>query len=122
MFAVIYSCLQGGRIRIIVNEGTIETKFMCEHLIELDKELKAKGIKETFRGAAWSDNCREWVYYDCVLDLEKIRARYSFPGYVETYRNDDAKSGMEAGFVCERCKDAVMGIHPHFGEGKRTIV
>lgn len=94
---------------------------MCEHLIELDSELKATGIKETYRGKAWSDNCREWVYYDCVLDLEKIEQRHKFPSFVERHRNDDNKSGMEAGFVCNICKDAVMGVHPHFGTGKRTF-
>lgn len=42
---------------------------MCEHLIGLDKELKSLGIRETYRGQPWSENCREWAYYDCVLAL-----------------------------------------------------
>jgi hypothetical protein len=91
---------------------------MCEHLISLDTELKAKGIKEKFRGKAWGDNCREWVYYDCVLSLEKIKARYDFPDFVKIHVNDDNKSGMEAGFYCDVCKDGVMGLHSHFGQGK----
>lgn len=90
---------------------------MCEHLAGLDIELKKQGIKETFRGEAWS-NAREWVYYDCVLNLEKIRLRYNFPDFVEDHVNDDNKSGMEAGFYCNRCKDGVMGHHTNFGKGK----
>jgi hypothetical protein len=94
---------------------------MCEHLIELDNELKARGIKETFRGQPWSDNCREWVYYDCVLDLQKIRDRHRFPFCIEAHVNDDMRSGMEAGFVCDACKDAVIGVHPHFSQGRKIV-
>ena len=94
---------------------------MCEHLIDLDSYLKAKGIKETFRGQAWTDNCREWVYYDCLLDRESLRKRFDLPAFVIDHTNDDNKSGMEAGFVCELCKDGVMGAHPYFGKGKEMV-
>lgn len=91
---------------------------MCEHLIGLDNELKARGIKETFRGQAWTENVREWVYYDCVLRVEQIKERYGFPDFVRSHVNDDSKSGKESGFYCVLCKDGVMGLHPDFGEGK----
>lgn len=94
---------------------------MCEHLKRLDIELQERGIKEIFRGQAWSNNTREWVYYDCVLNLDKLRSRYNFPDFIKTHINDDNKSGMEAGFYCDQCKDGVMGIHPHFGQGKVQI-
>lgn len=91
---------------------------MCEHLAELENELKSKGIKETYRGQPWSDNCREWVYYDCVLDAEKLKSRHNFPACVIISRNDDQRSGRELGFYCEQCHDAVMGFHPEDGKGK----
>ena len=94
---------------------------MCEHLIALDKELKSMGIKETSRGQPWTGNCREWVYYDCVLDLEKIRTRYKFPSFIESHSNDDPRSGLEAGFVCDQCKDGVVGVHPSLAKGKQVI-
>ncbi|MFT3794104.1 hypothetical protein [Flavobacterium sp.] len=94
---------------------------MCEHLAALDNELKANGIAEIFRGQAWSDHCREWVYYDCVLDLEKIRQRHQFPDFVKIHVNADNKSGMEAGLVCEMCADAVIGVHPDLGKGKTVV-
>ncbi|HJW29718.1 MAG TPA: hypothetical protein VJ508_10830 [Saprospiraceae bacterium] len=94
---------------------------MCEHLIGLDEELKRKGIKELFRGQAWSDNSRQWVYYDCLLDLEAIRQRFHFPNFILNHVNDDPKSGTEAGFVCMHCHDAVMGFHPDYAEGKAKI-
>ncbi|GAB4422170.1 MAG: hypothetical protein OHK0039_37990 [Bacteroidia bacterium] len=90
---------------------------MCEHLTALDDELKAKGIRETFWGQPWSANCREWVYYDCVLALEALRQRHRLPDFVKVHINDDDKSGLEAGFYCEVCKDAVMGQHPRVGGG-----
>lgn len=94
---------------------------MCEHLIGLENELKASGIKETYRGQPWSKNCREWVYYDCVFDLGKIRERLLLPLFIENHVNDDNKSGLEAGFVCDQCKDGVIGVHPQVGKGKRIF-
>lgn len=91
---------------------------MCKHLAELENELKSKSIKETYRGQPWSDNCREWVYFDCVLDVEKIKSRYNFTPCVTISRNDDQRSGRELGFYCEQCRDAVMGLHPEDGKGK----
>jgi hypothetical protein len=94
---------------------------MCEHLEALDRELKEKRIKETFRGQAWSENSREWAYYNCVLDIKKIKLRYNFPSFVTIHVNDDSRSGLEAGFVCEQCKDAIMGIHPSLQQGKIVV-
>jgi hypothetical protein len=85
---------------------------MCEHLQALDLELRDKGIQETYRGQAWSDNCREWVYYNCVLDVDSLTRRFDFADCVKVHANDDPRSGTEKGFVCELCHDAVMGRHP----------
>jgi hypothetical protein len=95
---------------------------MCEHLIALENELKAQNIKETYRGQPWSDNCREWVYFDCALDLERIRKRYNFPDFISTHVNNDSRSGLEAGFVCDQCHDAIMGHHPSLASGKIKIL
>lgn len=72
---------------------------MCDHLLRLDQELKLKGIKETSRGQAWSKNCREWVYYDCVLALEKLKQRFAFPDFITIHTNHDERSGLEAGVL-----------------------
>jgi hypothetical protein len=50
--------------------------MLCEHLQPLEKEILEAGIKETFRGEAWTKNCREWVYFDCYLDRESIKKRF----------------------------------------------
>lgn len=81
----------------------------CQHLYALEAELIAAGIKETYRGKAWSLNCREWVYFDVVLDISSIAARMKFPPCVEVHENLDPKSGTERGFVCNECNDGIMG-------------
>lgn len=73
--------------------------------------MQARGIKETFRGQAWSDNCREWVYFECVLDLAALRARFDFAPFVADHVHRGTHDGAEAGFVCNQCDDAIMGAH-----------
>jgi hypothetical protein len=54
--------------------STCLLRMTCEHLLPLEEALLAEGIRETSRGQAWSENCREWVYFDCRLDLPLISA------------------------------------------------
>lgn len=85
--------------------------MICEHLQPLEKELISKGINELHRGQPWTDHCREWVYYDCFLDAEKIKLRLQLPTFVEHYYNDDPVSGLEEGLFCNECEDAIIGYH-----------
>lgn len=86
--------------------------MVCEHLAALERALIESGAAETFRGQAWSDNCREWVYFACVLDLPALRARFAFAPCVEDHVHRGTHDGSEAGFVCTVCHDAIMGRHP----------
>jgi len=83
----------------------------CEHLRQLALEIIAAGVRETFRGMAWSDNSREWVYFDCYLDRKGIRKRMGLPECVLDHEHLGTHSGQEAGFVCAKCHDAIMGLH-----------
>ncbi len=83
---------------------------MCEHLREFEAELTALGITTTFRGVAWTANCREWVYFRCFIDLHAVRARIRFDPCIVDHINDDPKSGRERGFVCTEHDDAVIGL------------
>ena len=96
---------------------------MCEHLSELENEIKQQGIPETYRGQAWGDNCREWVYFDCYLDIRSLRRRFHLPEFINHHRNNDPKSGTEEGFECTLCNDAIMGLNWKFrkGDGKKII-
>jgi hypothetical protein len=92
--------------------------MVCEHLRELEEQIVASGITETYRGKAWTENCREWVYFDCYLVADAIRQQFALPSCVTNHANHDARSGREAGLVCEECNDAIMGLHPSDAVGK----
>ena len=84
--------------------------MVCRHLIALEEEIKKAGARETTRGQVWTRNCREWVYYDVVLDVFALAERLNLPACVKVHENLDCKSGTERGFYCEECKDGVMGL------------
>ncbi|MCB0843354.1 MAG: hypothetical protein KDE26_08885 [Bacteroidetes bacterium] len=83
--------------------------MVCKHLSPLEQELIASRIPETYRGKAWGQGTREWVYFDCVLDLESLQQRFQFDDCVEVHQNLDPKSGQESGFYCKSCLDGIMG-------------
>jgi hypothetical protein len=95
--------------------------MVCNHLIELEKALIAEGYKETFRGKAWSDNVREWVYFDVCLDIPKVRERFVFDSCVVDHEHLGTHDGQEAGFVCMEHDDGIMGVHPQFSRGVETF-
>jgi hypothetical protein len=84
----------------------------CEHLRALEEELIAAGHQVQYRGSPWSRNCREWVYFDVVLDTDAIRKRMSFAACVKVHSHRGTHDGAEHGFECAEHHDAVMGIHP----------
>jgi hypothetical protein len=83
--------------------------MVCEHLQQLEQAIIKAGIKETFRGQAWTKNCREWVYFDCYLDHESIKKRFSLSDHIVEHEHRGTHDGQESGFVCENCNDAIMG-------------
>jgi hypothetical protein len=95
---------------------------MCEPLQPLEDYIKAQKIPEIFRGQAWSDNCREWVYFDCVLEPESLKAKFHLPSFVTTHENTDEKSGTELGLVCTHCNDAIMGLHPNHSSSAKLLI
>jgi len=84
----------------------------CEHLRPLEEELTARGIRETFRGEPWETGTREWVYFECVLDLPALRARLALAPCVADHVHRGTHDGSEAGFTCQEHHDAIMGAHP----------
>ena len=83
--------------------------MVCEHLEILETALIDAGVRVTYRGQPWSRNCREWVYFDAAMDVEAIRDRFGLEPPVSTHENTDPKSGIERGFYCSACHDAIMG-------------
>ena len=83
----------------------------CEHLRELEQALIDAGMKEIYRGRAWSES-REWVYFDCILDLQETRTGFDLPAFVKDHVHRGTHDGTEQGFYCEKCRDGIMGRHP----------
>ena len=81
----------------------------CEHLRALEQAILGRRIRETFRGPAWSKNCRECVYFDCFLDIETLRGRFLLADCVEDHVHRGTHDGQERGFVCSLCHDGIMG-------------
>ena len=95
--------------------------MVCEHLRQIEEELVAAGMQETYRGQAWSENCREFVYFDCVLDLQSIRKRIELAECVIDEEYLGTHMGSESGFYCKQCKDGVMGHHPRGGGSHKVF-
>lgn len=85
--------------------------MICEHLRHLEQAIIARGIPETFRGKAWSLNCREWVYFDCYIDTDAVSKAMSLPACVQVHAHRGTHDGQERGFVCATCHDAIMGLY-----------
>jgi len=85
--------------------------MLCEHLSQLEQALIDRGIAVTFRGQAWSMNCREWVYFDCFLDVTEIRKTFSFSECVQDHSHRGTHDGQEVGLVCTVCHDGIMGLY-----------
>lgn len=83
--------------------------MICEHLRPLEQAIIALGARETFRGQPWSQNCREWVYFDCYIDTEAVSHSFPLPACVKAHAHRGTHDGQERGFVCSQCHDAIMG-------------
>jgi len=81
----------------------------CEHLQPLEGAMIARRIPVTFRGQAWTENCREWVYFACFIDTQAVRERISLADCVHEHVHRGTHDGQERGFECSLCHDGVMG-------------
>jgi hypothetical protein len=83
--------------------------MVCEHLKDVEAAMLAQNLRATFRGQAWSNNCREWVYFDAWLDNAAIRSSFTLAPCVQDHSHRGTHDGQESGLVCETCHDALMG-------------
>ena len=82
----------------------------CVHLQPIELWLRRAGHKVTYMGQAWSDNCRIWIYFDVVINRNKIKDAMKLADCIEEHVHTGTHSGREAGFICRSCFDGVMGI------------
>ena len=78
-------------------------------LRSLAKKLIEKNTRITFYGKSWSENTADWIYFDKVLDLKKIRNKFSFGENIIEHQNLDNKSGLESGFIDKNTNEGIMG-------------
>ena len=83
----------------------------CNHLREVEEAMIAKGIIEKFRGRAWAQDCREWVYFDCYIDIAAVRQMFKLDACVRDHSHRGTHDGSENGIECEKCKDGIMGMY-----------
>ena len=78
-------------------------------LRNLAKKLIKDNSQITFYGKAWSENTSDWIYFDKVLDLKKIRSKFAFGENIIEHQNLDIKSGLESGFIDKNTNEGIMG-------------
>ena len=96
-------------------------QMVCEHLAPLERELLTAGLPVSFRGQAWTEQCREWVYFQCYLDRPAIRRRLALTECIRDHDHLGTHDGQEAGFVCAFCHDGIMGVHSSYAAGVRVF-
>ena len=86
----------------------------CKHLRALEQDLINNSVEITFRGKAWSKNCREWVYFDRVFDdAEALIKQFNLDRkYVRVHKHIGTHDGTEIGVKCIQCHDGIMGRLP----------
>ena len=102
-------------------ESTSE-KRVCEHLRAVDEYIRGQGVRVAAVCTPWSRNCRNWVVYEnVVLDAEGLRVKFELPEFVIVHSHRGTHDGSEHGLVCERCHDALIGLHPAVNAGVRVV-
>lgn len=94
---------------------------ICEHLRPLLAYLLEQGAQVTYAGQPWSQNCRRWVYFNVVLDIDALKARFAPGNIVEPHIHRGTHDGAEQGLYCSEHHDAVMGLHADIPAGRPTI-
>jgi hypothetical protein len=89
---------------------TWQQTMTCEHLRPLEQAMIAAGMAETFRGQAWSNNCREWVYFNCFIDTAAVRKRFNFADCVTDHAHRGTHDGQERGLYAPPVGIALWGL------------
>lgn len=78
-------------------------------LRQIAKGLQKSGIEISYFGRAWTEQHADWIYFDTVLDVEKLRNKYQLGANIISHENLDPKSGTEKGFIDEQTGEGLMG-------------
>jgi hypothetical protein len=84
---------------------------VCEHLQAADKYVRDQGAHVISAGRPWSANCHVWIYFDAVLDCERLIKGLGLAPCVQIHDHRGTHDGSELGIVCTIHNDGIMGLH-----------
>jgi len=87
----------------------ISNSIRSAKLRRLAKKLIKEDTPITFYGKAWSESKADWIYFDKVFDLKKIRNKFAFGENIIEHQNLDIRSGLESGFIDKNTNEGIMG-------------
>jgi hypothetical protein len=85
---------------------------LCEHLQAAEQYIRKQGGRVVSAGRPWSANCHVWVYFDMLLDSERLIKGLGLDACVQIHDHRGTHDGSERGLVCTVHNDGVMGPHP----------
>jgi hypothetical protein len=59
------------------------------------KYLIKNGNRISFFGQAWSNTSADWIYFDTILDFDRLRKKFKLMDNIVLHENLDPKSGTE---------------------------
>jgi len=78
-------------------------------LKRIAKYLSKNGSEITYYGKAWSNMETNWIYFDIVLNIDKLKTKFNWAENVVISENLDLKSGLERGLLDNETGEGLMG-------------
>jgi hypothetical protein len=95
---------------------------LCEHLSQAERYILSQGAKVVSCCRPWSENCHIWVYFDAMLDCERLIQGLGLDACIVIHDHRGTHEGSERGLVCSVHHDGLMGPHPSdAGPQVRTV-
>jgi hypothetical protein len=85
---------------------------LCEHLQAAEKYVRDQGGRVVSTGRPWSANCHIWVFFDTILDSDRLIQGLGLDPCVQVHDHRGTHDGSERGIVCSIHHDGLMGPHP----------
>jgi alpha-N-acetylglucosamine transferase len=84
------------------------------HKIE---QLKSDSLREikylikngNFNFGRGQSTSADWIYFDTILDFDRLRKKFKLMDNIVLHENLDPKSGTEKGFIDKRTGEGLMG-------------
>ncbi|MBN2596277.1 MAG: hypothetical protein JXR82_05785 [Marinifilaceae bacterium] len=84
-------------------------RIKSDSLRKIAEFLIKNGIQITFFGQAWSNVSADWIYFDTILDLDRLRIDFKLKDNIIVHENLDPKSGTEKGFIDKLTGEGLIG-------------